>query len=146
MIATQSNKAQQSELKGREKYLNWIESKPECTHLKFSNDPFAIWDMMFYSAGTVCIGDIKDRNYDSHFFIDFGAEIDLSKARNIRDLAATIEAKPIIITTTSDNKHIISDLTIARAKDVRTQEWQANDDTHFTITKQTLNLKRCTIK
>ena len=40
---------------GRENYIYWISTKPECEHVHFTNDKYNKYDAMFLSAGALCV-------------------------------------------------------------------------------------------
>ena len=133
------------EAAGREKYLNWISSKTECTHVCFTADRWCSFDCIFLSAGTQMICELKGRNYDANFFQKFGVEIDAQKARGVYRMANRLGAKPIIITCTCDDQFIISDLTLATKNDLTTKWVQNNDNDHASEWCELINLSGCTI-
>lgn len=133
---------------GRNKYLAWIGSKPECTHHTFSTDHWASWDAIFYSGGTMCYAEIKNRLeplYTIDFLTKYGAEVDLSKASEVYHLATSQNALPLVLTFSNDNWLIVSDLNKARCKDVCIQRRRQSNNEYNTTKKQMLNLSGCTI-
>jgi hypothetical protein len=133
---------------GRAKYLAWIGSKPECTHQEFAVDHWSSWDAIFYSAGTMCYAEIKNRLeplYTINFLTRFGAEVDLKKASEVYHLATSQNALPLVLTFSNDNWLIVSDLNKARCKDVSLKIRRQSNNEHFTTHKQMLNLSGCTI-
>lgn len=137
--------ATQKEDKGRTMYLNWLSTKPECIHEQFSTDHWSSWDAKFWSGGTLCLAEIKARNYDVNYLTKAGAEIDFKKAQEVYHLAMNLKAMPLVMTFTKDNWLILSDLRKARNKDVSMQYRQTNDNNHQKALKPTLNLINCTI-
>lgn len=140
--------AAQKEQAGRAKYMAWIESKAECTHHTFSTEHWASWDAIFYSAGTMCYAEIKNRLeplYTINYLTKNGAEVDLKKASEVYHLATSQNALPLVLTFSNDNWLIVSDLNKARCKDVSIQRRRQSNNEHFTTHKQMLNLSGCTI-
>jgi hypothetical protein len=146
MNTEMTKQVDQNENHGRNHFQQWANQKGDDIQIiQFSTERKRRWDVLFLSGGTLCICDIKSRNYNKDFFDWKGAEVDFDKAKYIFDQSVEMEAIPIIFTVTNDSKYIISDLRKSRKPDVTIEERQSNNLTHFTQLKHVLNLKRCTI-
>lgn len=137
----------EKEKAGRSKYLNnWIEYKGDCKHFCFTEERWCPVDAFFHSGGTqICVADIKDRKYSYAQLMSWGVMVDADKAREVKEIAASMNAIPLIITCTNDGKFIISDLRFGKQKDLSWKWEQSNDNDHEKIYKEMINLSGCTI-
>ncbi len=142
---TNEKEEEEEEEAGRQQYLQWIESKPECKHVCFTHERWCKFDSIFLSTGTQVICDIKGRNYAASFFDKYSVEVDAQKARDVYKIAKELGALPVIITCTNDGKFIVSDLTLAKKTDVTIKQRQTNDNDHKLASCETINLSGCTI-
>ena len=63
-----SDKFNEAELKGREKFKTFCDNQEWCTLIKFDENKYGSWDVAFLSGETKMIGELKDREYNSTTF------------------------------------------------------------------------------
>ena len=59
---------------GRELFKHYCTNQKWCKVIKESKDEYAHWDISYWSGGTMIIGEIKVRNYNSNSFVDWDYE------------------------------------------------------------------------
>lgn len=69
-----TNKFTTADQEGREMFKHYCNQQSWCKVIKESKDEFSPWDISYLSAGTMCIGEIKVREYNSDSFADWYLE------------------------------------------------------------------------
>jgi len=108
-----TNKFDESELQGRNKFNTFCNRQPWCKVEKFNDDKYGSWDVAYYSGDTKILGEIKDRNYSSEDFGGWYMEVDkLTRLQNI-------SSKRSDLNVTYINTYINEDIIIWDVTDIK---------------------------
>lgn len=105
-----SDKFNEAELKGREKFKTFCDNQEWCTLIKFDENKYGAYDVAFLSGETKMIGELKDREYNSTTFDSWICEKEKleriqAKVKKRKDI------KVMYINTFTDDKILFWDIT-----------------------------------
>ncbi|MCP4761440.1 MAG: hypothetical protein GY870_06635 [archaeon] len=105
-----SDKFNEAELKGREKFKTFCDNQDWCTLVKFDENKYGAYDVAFLSGTTKMIGELKDREYKSTTFDSWICEKE--KLERIQQkVKKRKDVKVMYINTFTDDKILFWDIT-----------------------------------